>query len=126
MELCSNQSSDPKARVGHGPAGSVHFHPCEADAVEQRRDRGAGVAPCGVENPIGQGGLLQLRLSLGAGLRFKILIDRRQQTRYPAEDARVVIVEGGDEYFTWMERWSAPSIRTSSGFNLLRSMPAMD
>ena len=46
----------------------------EAEAVEESGDGGAGVFAGGVEDAVGEGGLLELVLGFGAGFGFEVLV----------------------------------------------------
>jgi len=56
----------------------------EAEAVEQGGDGGAGVLACGVEDAVGEGGLLELLLGFGAGVGLEFW---STGTRRPVERA---------------------------------------
>ena len=109
----------------------VHVHLFEAEAVEQGSDGGAGVSAGGVENAVGEGRSLQLLLGLGAGVRLEVRIGRNEDAGGTNIDAGVLVVDGGKEDLRRRQRdmdrlRRCRSMRTSSGFSLARSMPAID
>lgn len=69
----------------------------EAEAVEQGGDGGAAVLAGGVEDAVGEGGLLELLLGLGAGVGLEVLVDGNEEAGGAGVDAGVLVVEGGDE-----------------------------
>ena len=69
----------------------------EAEAVEESCYGGAGVFSGGVEDSVGEGGLLELLLGFGAGVGFEVLIDGHKQAGGAGVDASVLVVERGDE-----------------------------
>ena len=69
----------------------------EAEAVEEGGYGGAGVFAGGVEDAVGEGGLLELLLGLGAGVGLEVLVDGDEQAGGAGVDAGVLIVEVGDE-----------------------------
>ncbi len=56
-------------------SGLGYIDLAEAEAVEERRYGGAGIFAGGVEDAVGEGGLLELLLGLGAGVGLEILVD---------------------------------------------------
>jgi len=81
--------------VGRDLLGDVDL--VEAEAVEQGGDGGAGVFAGGVEDPVSEGGLLDLLLGLGAGIGFEIWVGGDQDAGGTEVDAAVLVVERGDE-----------------------------
>ena len=69
----------------------------EAEAVEEGGDGGAGVFAGGVEDSVGEGGLLELLLRFGAGVGLEVLVDGDEQAGGAGVDAGVLVVEAGDE-----------------------------
>ena len=69
----------------------------EAEAVEQGGDGGAGVFAGGVENAVGECGLLELLLGLGSGVGLEVLVDGHEKASGAGVDAGVLVVERGDE-----------------------------
>src|ERR1700761_696597 len=69
----------------------------EAEAVEESCDCGAGVLACCVEDAVGEGGLLELLLGLGAGVGFEVLVGWDEEAGGAGVDAGVLVVERGDE-----------------------------
>ena len=69
----------------------------EAEAVKESRDGGAGVFAGGVEDAVGEGGLLELLLGFGAGVGFEVLVGGDQKTGGAGVDAGVLVIERGDE-----------------------------
>ena len=69
----------------------------KAEAVEKGGDGGAGVFAGGVEDAVGESGLLELLLGLGAGVGLEVLVDGNEKTSGAGVDAGVLVVEGGDE-----------------------------
>src|SRR5258705_151740 len=70
---------------GHGNSLLSDGDFMEAQAVEQGSDGGAGVFAGCVEDAVGQGGLLELLLGLGAGVGFEVVVGWEQ------EDGRAVV-----------------------------------
>ena len=69
----------------------------EAEAVEEGGDGGAGVFAGGVEDAVGEGGLLELLLGLGAGVGFEVGVGGDEDAGGADVDAGVLVVEGGEE-----------------------------
>ena len=69
----------------------------EAEAVKESRDGGAGVFAGGVEDAVGESGLLKLLFGFGAGVGFEVLVDGDEEAGGAGVDAGVLVVEGGDE-----------------------------
>lgn len=78
-----------------GLLGDVNL--LEAEAVEEGSDGGAGVFAGGVEDAVGQGGLLELLLGLGAGVGFEVLVGWDEEAGSAGVDASVLVVDGGDK-----------------------------
>ena len=70
-----------------------HIDLFEAEAVEQGGDGGAGVFAGGVEDAVGQGGLLELLFGFGAGVGFEVLVGGDEQAGGAQVDAGVLVVE---------------------------------
>ncbi len=51
----------------------------------------------GVEDSVGEGGLLELLLGAGAGVGLEVLVDGDEQAGGAGVDAGVLVVEVGDE-----------------------------
>ena len=103
----------------------------EAEGVEEGGDGGAGVFAGGVEDAVGEGGLLELVLGLGAGVGLEVLVGGDEEAGGAGVDAGVLVVERGDEELRGgegdVDGAARPGLmRTSSGLSLARSMPAMD
>src|SRR3984885_16245506 len=69
----------------------------EAEAVEEGSDGGAGVLAGGVEDSVGESGLLELLLGLDAGVGFEVLVGRDEEAGGTGVDAGVLVVERGEE-----------------------------
>jgi hypothetical protein len=69
----------------------------ESEAVEEGGDGGAGIFPCGVEDAVCEGSLLELLLGLGAGVGFEVLVGGDKESGGAGVDAGVLVVEGGKE-----------------------------
>src|SRR5580704_4765297 len=69
----------------------------EAEAVEEGGDGGAGVFAGGVEDAVGEGGLLDLLLGFGAGVGFEVGVGGDEDSGGGHVDAGVLIVEAGVE-----------------------------
>src|SRR5277367_1492390 len=69
----------------------------KAEAVEESGDGGAGVFAGGVEDAVGERGLLELLLGLGAGVGLEGLVDGDEEAGGAGVDAGALVVEGGDE-----------------------------
>ncbi|MCU1222777.1 MAG: hypothetical protein JWQ42_870 [Edaphobacter sp.] len=76
---------------------SGDFDGLKTEAVEEGRDGGAGVFAGGVEDAVGEGGLLELLLGAGAGVGLKVLVDGDEETGRTGVDASVLVVECSDE-----------------------------
>jgi len=69
----------------------------EAEAVEKSCYGGAGVLAGGVEDAVGECGLLELLLGFGAGVGFEVLVGGNEQAGGASVDAGVLVVERGGE-----------------------------
>jgi hypothetical protein len=69
----------------------------EAEAVEEGGDGGAGVFAGGVEDSVGESGLLELLLGFGAGVGFEVLVGGDKEAGGAGVDAGVLVVERGEE-----------------------------
>ena len=71
----------------------------KAEGIKQGGEGGAGVFAGGVEDTVGEGGLLELALGFGAGVGFEVAVDGNEQAGGAGINAGVGVVEGGDEDF---------------------------
>jgi hypothetical protein len=78
-------------------SGLGYIDLAEAEAVEECGYGGAGVFAGGVEDAVGEGGLLELLLGLGAGVGLEILVDGDEKACGAGVDAGVLVVERRDE-----------------------------
>ncbi len=69
----------------------------KAEAVEEGGDGCAGVFAGGVEDAVGEGGLLELLLGLGTGVGLEVLVDGYEEAGGAGVDAGVLVIECGDE-----------------------------
>lgn len=69
----------------------------EAEGVEEGGDGGAGVFAGGVEDAVGEGGVLELLLGLGAGFGFEVLVGWDEEAGGAGVDAGVLVVDGSEE-----------------------------
>src|SRR5207249_8369289 len=67
------------------------------EAVEEGGVGGAGVLAGGVEDSVGEGGLLELLLGAVAGLGLEVLVDGDEESSGAGVDAGPLVVEVGDE-----------------------------
>ena len=69
----------------------------ESEAVEEGGDGGAGVFAGGVEDAVGEGGLLELLLGFDAGVGLEVRVGGDEEAGRAEVDTGVLVVEVGDE-----------------------------